>query len=250
MTEKCLFIGGIPVKRKPVYVQIRDQFVQLLKEGVFEVDQQLPSEMEMAKRFGVHRATWRCALELLKQEGYVKVRRGVGAFVTRPIPKIPNNLSELRSLTEMIKEANIKEQPSRIVIYEEPASEEIAERLEIGTGEAVTVIKRIRKAKSGPIVASINYLSKSVGKIKEGDFSGSLFKYLENKFGIFITRSSTEICVALNDDEIARELRGNTDIPVIILKQTHYDDSNRPVVYSLDYLRTDKFRFVISRVRR
>lgn len=238
------------MKRKPVYVQIRDQFVQLLKKGIFEVEQQLPSEMEMAKRFGVNRATWRCTLELLKQEGFVKVRRGVGAFVTRPIPRISNNLLELRSLTEMIKEASIKEQPSKIVICEELANEEIAEKLEIGTDEKVTVIRRIRKAKTGPIAASMNYLSKSVGEIDENDFSGSLFKYLETKFNIFITRSNTEICVALKDDELARELKANTDIPVIILKQIHYDDSNRPVIYSLDYLRTDKFRFVISRVRR
>lgn len=238
------------MKRKPVYVQIRDQFVQLLKKGMFEVEQQLPSEMEMAKRFGVNRATWRCTLELLKQEGFVKVRRGVGAFVTRPIPRISNNLLELRSLTEMIKEASIKEQPSKIVIYEELANEEIAEKLEIGTDEKVTVIRRIRKAKTGPIAASMNYLSKSVGEIDENNFSGSLFKYLETKFNIFITRSNTEICVALKDDELARELKANTDIPVIILKQIHYDDSNRPVIYSLDYLRTDKFRFVISRVRR
>lgn len=36
---------------------------------------------------------------------------------------------------------------------------------------------------------------------------------------------------------------------VLLLKQLHYDEMNRQVLYSLDYVRSDIFRFWVRRTR-
>ncbi|WP_158585678.1 FadR/GntR family transcriptional regulator [Pseudooceanicola sediminis] len=47
----------------------------------------LPTEMELARRFGVARTVVREAISLLRYDGIVQSRRGVGAFVADPAQK-------------------------------------------------------------------------------------------------------------------------------------------------------------------
>jgi len=54
--------------------------------GAFGTDGQLPTEPELAKRFGAARETVRRALQFLKERGLVVSRQGTGTFV-RPRPQ-------------------------------------------------------------------------------------------------------------------------------------------------------------------
>ena len=69
----------------PLYLQIADELRRNIEESVFNVGDQLPTELELSKRFGVHRHTLRRAVDVLRQEGLVDVERGRGTFVVAPI---------------------------------------------------------------------------------------------------------------------------------------------------------------------
>ncbi|MGP3951203.1 GntR family transcriptional regulator [Streptomyces sp. 7N604] len=55
-----------------------------MKIGTFEPGQQLPSDRQLCKRFGIADMTVRNALEVLRREGFVHTVQGVGSFVTHP----------------------------------------------------------------------------------------------------------------------------------------------------------------------
>lgn len=72
------------LSREPsIPVRIAQQILELIEVGTFEVGAKLPSEMELARRFGVSRPSVREALGALQFAGHVESVRGSGTRVTR-----------------------------------------------------------------------------------------------------------------------------------------------------------------------
>src|SRR5690606_5351457 len=118
----------------------------------------IPTEAELEERFGVSRITIRKAVEELVSEGLVVRQQGRGTFVQRP--KLTHVLNSITSWTERLTalgftpktletEADVVEAPKRI-----------AQMLELGEGEEVVKLKRLRLANDEPISLMINYLPK------------------------------------------------------------------------------------------
>ena len=61
--------------------QIIDAFTQRLVEGQLRPGDQIPTEVELAERFGVARNTVREAIKILVALGVLEIRRPVGTFV-------------------------------------------------------------------------------------------------------------------------------------------------------------------------
>lgn len=72
------------VKVQRLYQQVAGQLVELIKEGVFEPGQRLPSERELADQFGVSRPTIREAMIAMEIAEKVEVRSGSGVYVLEP----------------------------------------------------------------------------------------------------------------------------------------------------------------------
>ncbi|MCJ8012974.1 GntR family transcriptional regulator [Paenibacillus sp. KQZ6P-2] len=70
-------------QKKPLSVVIYDQLYKLIMDGAFPLGSQLPTEPELAKKFGVSRMTLRHALALLQEDGLVKNIHGKGNFITK-----------------------------------------------------------------------------------------------------------------------------------------------------------------------
>ena len=73
------------INRSSLAKQIADAIRALIVEGGLVVDQRLPSETELAERFGVSRPTVREALKRLAAQNLIQPRRGPtgGSFVKR-----------------------------------------------------------------------------------------------------------------------------------------------------------------------
>ncbi len=63
--------------------QVRDRIVELIRSGEFREGDQLPTEPELMRRFGVGRSSVRAAIQSLVGLGVVEVRPGRGTFVRR-----------------------------------------------------------------------------------------------------------------------------------------------------------------------
>ncbi|WP_019142321.1 FadR/GntR family transcriptional regulator [Noviherbaspirillum massiliense] len=62
---------------------------ELIRSGEYPAKSRLPSEMEMARQFGVSRTVIREAVSRLKSEGLVESRQGSGVFVREIGPDTP-----------------------------------------------------------------------------------------------------------------------------------------------------------------
>lgn len=69
------------VKVQRLYLQVAHQLRDLITSGAFDVGARLPSERDLAARFGVSRPTIREAMIALEIAGLVDVRSGSGVYV-------------------------------------------------------------------------------------------------------------------------------------------------------------------------
>jgi len=76
-----------PVGRRKRSHEIAELIEGAIASGEFEVGSKLPSEKELAERYGVGRPSVREALFLLQQQGFVDVTSGARAQVTAPNAK-------------------------------------------------------------------------------------------------------------------------------------------------------------------
>lgn len=75
------------VDRRRLYQQVADDIERLILDGTFLPESRLPSEQELANRYGVSRNVIREALKSLKELGLVSIYTGSGTYVRRPTMK-------------------------------------------------------------------------------------------------------------------------------------------------------------------
>ncbi len=238
------------MKRTSLSIKAKDQFLALCDQGVFAPGDKIPSESEMSRRFGISRETWRSSLEQLRREGVLYSKHGAGTFLLESTHKIENDLSELRSLSEMIRNAGIVESAPEIRVTDELPSDEVIEMLRVPQDEPVCVIRRTRFSDSSAICFNVNYIPIFLAdEINRSTPPTSIFDYFEREKGIVVTRSTTRIFVPDSTDPLLSEIRKNKNVSILGLKQLHFDARGNTAMFSIDYLRCDLFNFSITRIR-
>jgi DNA-binding GntR family transcriptional regulator len=73
-----------PRDPRPAYQQIADDLKAAIKDGRLQPGDRLPTEREHAGRYGVAVGTYRHALSVLRQEGWLATHKRHGTVVVRP----------------------------------------------------------------------------------------------------------------------------------------------------------------------
>ncbi|WP_158602199.1 GntR family transcriptional regulator [Cohnella endophytica] len=232
--------------KKLLYIRIKEEIERRINAGLIGPGEKLPSEPELAKEFDVSRPTLRESLKMLQREGTLISKNGVGTYVNDRSSLIVNPLNKLRSLGEMIKDVGFKESETDVKIYTRNAEPEWLEKLR--TEDSVIVLERIRTADDHKVAFYYNIFPREIGAEHfEDGFTGAIFDFLRVKLGIRISYAVTEICAVGNSEERDRKAVEVLGDELILLKQLHFDEDDRPVFYSLDYLKSRVFKLFVKR---
>jgi DNA-binding FadR family transcriptional regulator len=79
------------IRRRRLYEDVADHLDKMIQSGTYAPADQLPSERDLMKQFGVGRPAVREALFHLRKMGVVELRSGERARVTRPTPQLVIN---------------------------------------------------------------------------------------------------------------------------------------------------------------
>ena len=69
----------------PIYVQLRNQIVKGIGKGELKTGEKLPTVRQLASDAGVNTMTVNKAYQILKNEGFIRTDRRLGAFVSESI---------------------------------------------------------------------------------------------------------------------------------------------------------------------
>lgn len=238
-------VGEI-IERKLRYIYVKEDIQRRINSGILKPDEKLPSEPDLAKEYNVSRPTLREALKMLQREGVLISKNGVGTYVNSRLSVIENPLSKLQSLGEMIKNAGYTESETNIMIYRKEAALDWTAKL--CTEEDMIVMERIRTADGQKVAFYYNIIPASIvgDSLNEG-FSGAIFDFFINRLGIKIAYAVTEICAVNPANELDRLAIEHLGREILLLKQLHFDEQDRPIFYSLDYLMNSVFKLFIKR---
>lgn len=90
------FKSFIQIEREsnsPIYLQIANQFVQAIAQGILKPGTKLPGSRALGTLLHVHRNTITAAYDELFAQGWVEIKPNKGTFVTSELPAQKNNKS-------------------------------------------------------------------------------------------------------------------------------------------------------------
>ncbi|MCX7568587.1 GntR family transcriptional regulator [Tumebacillus sp. DT12] len=232
---------------RPLYMLVIDRIKDQSANGEWPPGTRLPSEFELAKLFGVSRATLREALRVLEEEGVVVRRHGIGTFIAER-SVVQAGIEQLFSVTEWIERANRIPGTIGLTATEGEASPEDLERFGLNTPEPFWFITRIRTADGDPVVYCEDRIPQSVLPSGLNEFSGSIFTDLE-RVGRTIAYAETAIKPIAGHEIVFPALGVREGDALLLLEQMHFDSNGCPVLLSANYFRTDTFHFHVLRRR-
>ena len=238
--DKDSVISMSPV---PLYTQIKEILRERILNGTYQAHEQMPSESDLIKAFGVSRITVRQALGDLQKEGLVFKIHGKGTYVSKP--KAFQSLAKLQGFGEAMASMGY-ETLSRVISHKELLEDKvIALKLDVAEGEVVAEIRRVRYLNRSPISLDVTYVPKSVGErlAKEDLAHRDIFLILENDYGYSLGQAELQIEAVLADDILARLLQVEEGAPILRIERLTFTADNRPLDYEYLYYRGDAFQY-------
>lgn len=233
---------------RSLFLLVMDKIKSDIESGKLRPGERLPSEAELSKQLGVSRATLREALRLLEEEKIVIRRHGVGTFINSK-PVFSGGIGELFSVTDAIERQGYKAGTMILKTAFEESGEEERKRLSLKQGEGVLMIERIRTADGLPVVYCIDRIPAHLASKGYSARGESIFTWLESTTGIRITYAVAQIEPMGYNEKVSNLLHCDRSTPLLLLEQIHYDENERPILYSHNYFRADKIHFHVVRRR-
>jgi DNA-binding GntR family transcriptional regulator len=222
---------------RPVHMSIRDDLRMRLNAGEWNAGERLPSETELAARYGVARMTVRQAVGALASEGAVVRRQGLGTFAADRRPT--RNADLLLSFTEEMRRQGHQVQTKLIGATVEQPPPPAREALRLPQSAAAVTIRRVRLVDACPIVVQHSWLpyARFAGLDANPLLDGSLYAMLEAHYGVRIVRAKQAFAAAGADESDADALELRPGEPVLRIARTTYDSSNLAVEYAMSAMR-------------
>ena len=235
----------------PAYRSASKRVLDYIEQNKLKRGAKLPAEAELAESLEISRLTLREALNALKQEGIIYSIQGKGTYVAFDYEHITNSLNQNKSMSEMIEASGYVCHTSLFRKQLVKADAEVATGLGVKKDLDVLMCERIRCADDVPVVYSIDYLAPRLASEFLGvmDENVSLYKFVEENCDIELGQCITEISPAITDESLAEKLQIPVNTPVLKFDVLVQDVYCKPLIYAVEYLRADKFKFIINRRR-
>jgi GntR family transcriptional regulator len=228
----------IVMTTESLYRKVAEDIKAAIAAGTYPPGSLLPSEAELAERYGLSRRTVRQAFAALRADGVIASRRGARRVVIGG-PRV-QSFGELLSFSRWARA--IGEEPGgRVMALERrPATESEASRLGLSGGALVYYLVRVRLLSGRPVMIERAVYPEKVGALVAGlDLAvDSITERLE-ALGVVFTDAEHVIDAVAASAEDARWLEIRHGMPLLRERRGTTDRAGQPVEWSDDrYLGT------------
>lgn len=228
----------------PLYRQIRELLTRSLESGEWRPGEMIPSESELAARFGVSQGTVRKAIDEMSAEHLLVRKQGRGTFVASHSD--PHSVFRFLSIR-----ANEGELPPLksvpLECWRAKAGAEVARVLGIEVGASVIVVRRLLRFGNTPAVFDELYLpgelfaDLTLDVLKNSKVS--LYNLFESQFAVPMVRAEERLS-AVSADRLSAELLQVTEgSPLLLVERVSYSYGNKPVEWRKGVCSTQHFHY-------
>jgi len=225
----------------PLYRQLADILTEQIRSGDYPVGSRIPSEIHLAKKFGIGRPTARQATDTLVRKGMLVRRRGAGTFVQATQREV--DLFSLAGTMTAFNEKGL------------PITTRILKRMCLSTidddsanpffGHKAYWFSRLSLVDHEPVLIEDFYLHDTlffgIDRIDVTD--QSLSQIVQDKYFMTPKGGKQNFRIGYLSGKRARLLAISSDSPVLIVHRfLHFQQADN-AVYSELFCRTDRFVF-------
>jgi len=228
---------------KPLYSQIQEYIAELILSGKLAPETKIQSEREFSEDLGVSRMTVRRALTELVNEGLLERRHGSGTYVAKP--KVTYESAELVNYVEAMQQRNIATTSQLLEFIEIAASRRLAELFKIEIGNPIYRVDILRLANRVPVILERGFFpSARFPRLEDWDLEkSSLYDLLTTAYNVRLGQVSQTVEAVAATETVAQQLRIEENAPLLLVSRIIFQqDTEEPVVFSHDYLRSDYAR--------
>jgi len=212
-----------------------------IEYGVLGHGDQLPTESQLSRSFGVPIKTVKSALNKMVGAGVLRESEGQGKFVAERFA------APLSTSSGFSSDAAVNGHKTRCQILNmtqgEPTALEL-DMLELSPGDKVTRIHRLRFADDKPLCVELACLPASVLPV-DADISTSLYAYLA-KCNLKPIRGVQRVRAELLEEQEAQYLNLKTGSPCLFVEQQSFVRSGAPIEYVCTHYRGDAYDFIVE----
>jgi GntR family phosphonate transport system transcriptional regulator len=232
--------------RKPIWRSIAATLQAELAEGLYAPGDKLPTEADLAARFGVNRHTVRHGLAQLIDAGILHARRGAGVFVTARPTEYPLG-SRVRFHQNVAASGRT---PSRRITRLEtrPARRAEAEALRLAEGAPVHVIEGVSLADGQPLASfcSVFSATRFPGLLAAMEAQNSVTAALAACALTDYTRAETRLTAEVADALRANALMIKAGAPILRSVAINVDAAGDPVEYGVTWFSGDRVTLTVT----
>jgi len=227
-----------------LYQQIADDLKAAIGSGTYAAGARLPSESELARRYGASRGTIRQAFAALRTDGVISSRQGARRIVLGG-PRL-QSFTDLLSFSGWAR--TIGEAPSGRVESLRPrvATEEEATQLELPDGTRVWHLTRVRMLGGRPVMIERTAYPERVGVLVTGiDLDRESITERLGELGIAFADAEHTIDAVAASAQDARLLDIRRGTPLLRERRRTTDPAGVPLEWSEDLYRGNEVAFTV-----
>ena len=228
----------------PLYQQIRALITRSLESGEWKPGDIIPSESDLAERFGVSQGTVRKAIDELAAENLLVRRQGKGTFVsTHDDPRsffrflrLASNEGELLRLQSIPLECRRAK-----------AGADVARTLALEPGAPINIVRRLMRFGDEPAVYDEIYLPGELFPDLSLDILNSvavsMYSLFESRYSVRIIRAEERLRAVSADRVSAELLQVAEGSPLLLVERVTYTYDNKPVEWRRGFYATKNFYY-------
>ena len=219
-------------------MEIRAELNELL--DAYYPGQKIPSERVLSERFGIARMTLRHAIETYILEGKLERRPGSGTYISNQCYSLS---ARCRSFSSEMQSRGL-EPGNKLLVSKIVAADKVSSsKLRIPLNSKILKFSRLRFGNEIPMAYQTTSIPIAyIGQIEASELEGSLEDLLQNKFGICITTSQTEIAGDFVDQKISRLLEITTLTPCLVKETIDMDQRSRSIMWNKTWYNAERFK--------
>ena len=214
----------------PLYRQIKSLILQSLEGGEWRPGEVIPSETELAGRFGVSQGTVRKAVDELAAENLLLRRQGKGTYVaSHNDPRAFFRFLRLEALKGDIGLST----SVPLECWRAKAGMEAARVLGLKLADPIVIVRRLLEFSGKPVVVGEIYLpgdvfgSLTLEMLK--NWQGSLYSLFESEFGVRMVRAEERLRAVAADRSSAELLGVKEGSPLLSVERVSFSYGGRAV---------------------
>ncbi len=223
--------------RRPRYLQVREQLVEQIQSGAWAPGQPIPSELDIARQFGISQGTARMAVTALVAEYVVIRRQGLGTFVYEHTRE-----EELARFSRVLNGRRPVEAESRSLrLVRATANRAERRELDLAVGSKVLRIRRVRTRDGAPFILERISLPEALfpGLADQEELPDTLYGIYQKSWAVMVLEAEERLTAVLADRATAKALEIEVGTPLLRIERVALALPRRPVEWrvSLCHLR-------------